>query len=540
MHYKSLYRKYRPTDFESVFGQDHIVKSLETSIKKDIINHAYLFSGERGTGKTTVAKIFAKTVNCVNLKDGKVCEKCDICKKEIDEIQDIIEIDAASNNGVDEIREIKNKVNLVPSSCKYKVYIIDEVHMLSIGAFNALLKTLEEPPKHVIFILATTEINKMPTTIISRCQRYDFKKINVEKMVERLKYISKKENIELEEGVLEEIAKISDGSLRDSIGVLEQLNTYSDGLIKKEHLYDITGIIDSKDIFEFVENIVKNNSKKILEKTEIFNNLGKDFEKISEQIFLILREVLLLKKAPTYFENKKNVEYKNIKKISEEVEEKELINLIKDLNECIYEMKRSSYPNLIFEVFLLKNISIDEKETKEKKELKQVECKEEIKKEPQNSVKEYKNILINNTLSLAKKECIKEFNEILKECDKYLVNKKYKEVANLLMDAKVAAASDHHVFLTYEHDSLVENHDNELKKIENLIKEISEKKYKIVALTEKEWKKKRPYYVEIKKTQKEIKLLEETEVIPMKREERYILIDNAIDMFGEEIIETEG
>ena len=196
MAYKSLYRKYRPTTFDDVSGQTFIIKTLKNAIATNKISHAYLFSGTRGTGKTTIAKIFAKNVNCMNLIDGNVCGKCEICTTEnTDDIQDIIEIDAASNNGVDEIRELKNKIKLAPVLCKYKVYIIDEVHMLSTGAFNALLKTLEEPPSHVIFILATTEPQKIPITIISRCQRFDFKKLSIIDIKNRLKYIAEKEHI---------------------------------------------------------------------------------------------------------------------------------------------------------------------------------------------------------------------------------------------------------------------------------------------------------------------------------------------------------
>ena len=222
--YQALYRKYRPKNLDEVGGQDTIVKIIKNSILNNKINHAYLFAGPRGTGKTSVAKIFAKMVNCENLEKGNPCGKCTSCT--VPNNSDIIEIDAASNNGVDEIRELRNKVNLVPSYGKYKVYIIDEVHMLTTGAFNALLKTLEEPPAHIIFVLATTDPHKIPETILSRCQRLDFKKISENNIVKRLSEIANIENIDIEEPALYEIARLSDGGMRDSIGMLDQAVAY--------------------------------------------------------------------------------------------------------------------------------------------------------------------------------------------------------------------------------------------------------------------------------------------------------------------------
>ena len=225
--YQALYRKYRPKTFDDVVGQDVIVKTLKNSIKNDMVSHAYLFCGPRGTGKTSIAKIFAKILNCTNLKDLEPCNECVSCiQVNTNQNIDIIEIDAASNNGVDEIREIRNKITLVPANSKYKIYIIDEVHMLSGAAFNALLKTLEEPPSHVIFIFATTEPQKIPTTILSRCQRFDYKKISDSKIVERLKFIAKSEKINISDEALFEIARLSDGGMRDSISLLDQALAY--------------------------------------------------------------------------------------------------------------------------------------------------------------------------------------------------------------------------------------------------------------------------------------------------------------------------
>ena len=280
MAYKSLYRKYRPLKFEDVYGQEFIIKTLSNAIKNNKIGHAYLFCGTRGTGKTTIAKIFARSVNCLKPLDNMPCGKCEICLNEnTDEIPDIIEIDAASNNGVDEIRELKNKIKLVPNLCKYKVYIIDEVHMLSTGAFNALLKTLEEPPEHVIFILATTEPQKLPITIISRCQRFDFKKINISDIKERLKFIAKEEKIKIDDLALDEIAKISDGAMRDAIGLLDQISSFTDSKITLEDIYMVRGSVSYNTILTLLDNLVDNNIKELLDIIDEIYLSGKDFNR---------------------------------------------------------------------------------------------------------------------------------------------------------------------------------------------------------------------------------------------------------------------
>ena len=264
MEYISLYRKYRPRTFSDVVGQEVVVKILKNSILNNKISHAYIFSGPRGTGKTSIAKIFSKAVNCLNTTDGDLCNNCENCLQNIDEEIDIIEIDAASNNGVDEIREIRNNVKLMPVHLKYKVYIIDEVHMLSTSAFNALLKTLEEPPKHVIFILATTEFNKIPSTVISRCQKFDFKKITIKQLEGRLKYILERENKTLNDEVLSLIAKLSDGGLRDAINTLDQVISLDKENITTDDVYNLIGDVSEQKIINLLENIVSGNIKETL------------------------------------------------------------------------------------------------------------------------------------------------------------------------------------------------------------------------------------------------------------------------------------
>ena len=255
MGYLALYRKYRPVDFNSVYGQEHVVTILKNAIMSGKISHAYLFCGPRGTGKTTVAKIIARLVNCENLIDGNPCGKCYNCINYMNS-SDIVEIDAASNNGVDEIRELKDKINLVPSNAKYKIYIIDEVHMLTTQAFNALLKTLEEPPSHVIFVLATTEPHKIPLTISSRCQKFRFSKIEDSKIVNRLSEICKLEKIIIDEDALFEIARLSDGGMRDAINFLDQLIAYSSDNISIEDVYNVNGSVSYADLYDLLLSLI--------------------------------------------------------------------------------------------------------------------------------------------------------------------------------------------------------------------------------------------------------------------------------------------
>ena len=291
--YQALYRKYRPTTFDDVVGQEVVVKTILNALKNNKLSHAYIFSGPRGTGKTSIAKILAKAVKC-EMGNGEICNKCISCQQ-INNKQstDIIEIDAASNNGVDEIREIRNKVNNVPSIGKYKIYIIDEVHMLTTGAFNALLKTLEEPPAHAIFVLATTEIHKVPETVLSRCQKFDFKKINNEQMFERVKYICLKENIKMNDDVAREIVSLSDGGLRNCISLIDQVNSYCDGEITINDVHEINGTINYRTVLEFIDELLLGNIKSVLLKLEAFNDTGKSVVKITEELICYLRNILI-------------------------------------------------------------------------------------------------------------------------------------------------------------------------------------------------------------------------------------------------------
>ncbi|HHW68746.1 MAG TPA: DNA polymerase III subunit gamma/tau, partial [Tenericutes bacterium] len=328
--YQALYRKYRPTNLDDVYGQNIIVQILKNSITNNKVSHAYLFSGPRGTGKTSVAKIVGKILNCTNLKEYVPCETCESCiqfneKNSID----IIEIDAASNNGVDEIRELKSKINLVPSIGKYKIYIIDEVHMLSIGAFNALLKTLEEPPAHVIFIMATTDPHKVPTTILSRCQKLEFKKININDIASRIRYISETENITIDNDSIYEIAKHSNGGMRDAISMLDQLLAYTNNNINKKAVYEINGLIEEEKLENLIIAIFEKDLQTILNLIEEYDNQGKSLLKLSEELIIRLKDILLYKIL-----NKNDVEKKHsyISKNIDKIDNNLILTIIEELN----------------------------------------------------------------------------------------------------------------------------------------------------------------------------------------------------------------
>ena len=572
MAYKSLYRKYRPSKFEDVCGQKYIVTTLYNAISNNKISHAYLFCGTRGTGKTTIAKIFAKMVNCVDMRDNKPCGKCEICSCEnTDEIPDIIEIDAASNNGVDEIRELKNRIKLMPVSCKYKVYIIDEVHMLSTGAFNALLKTLEEPPEHVIFILATTEPQKLPITIISRCQRFDFKRISSEDALKRLRFIADSEKINVTDDALLEIAKISDGAMRDAIGLLDQLSSYSDN-ITIDDIYALKGSVSSDLLYKIVNLYVNQETNELLDIIEQLYIDGKNFNLLIEDMLNLFRNMLISKRARKYFD-KINIQNKeNILKLSENISIDFIENIIIKLENLSKEIKNSNYARILFETTLLSNISFDEnvnepkmRNAKSKKEKISVSVetivnssekanldskdnskekateKEKVENKETKQIKKIvdlsdKKVLINNTIAKADTTSKKKIKELFETLDSYLLNKKFKNAASILKDSSIAACSPDHLLLTYKYSSMVDENDNEIINIQDLVSEMIGKNYKVVAVTEEEWKNERPHYLELKK-QNKLEIIEEKAIT--KNDDEDLVIDEYSKIFGNDILEME-
>ena len=321
MSYTALYRKFRPAEFEDVKGQDHIITTLKNQIKADRIGHAYLFCGTRGTGKTTVAKIFAKAVNCEHPVDGSPCGECTMCKNiAAGTSMNVIEIDAASNNGVDNIREIREEVSYRPTEGRYKVYIIDEVHMLSIGAFNALLKTLEEPPEYVIFILATTEAHKIPITILSRCQRYDFKRITIDTIAARLDELMKKEQVEVEEKAIRYIAKAADGSMRDALSLLDQcIAFYLGQKLTYDHVLEVLGAVDTDVFSRLLRQIISQDVGKVLATVEELVMQGRELTQLAADFTWYLRNLLLVKTSDN-MEDVLDVSTENLAQLKEEAQ----------------------------------------------------------------------------------------------------------------------------------------------------------------------------------------------------------------------------
>lgn len=358
MSYTALYRKFRPAEFTDVKGQDHIITTLKNQITANRIGHAYLFCGTRGTGKTTVAKIFAKAVNCEHPIDGSPCGECAMCKSiGANTSMNVIEIDAASNNGVDNIREIREEVSYRPTEGKYKVYIIDEVHMLSIGAFNALLKTLEEPPEYVIFILATTESHKIPITILSRCQRYDFKRITIETIANRLKDLMRKEQVDVEEKAIRYIAKAADGSMRDALSLLDQcIAFYLGQKLTYDHVLEVLGAVDTEVFSKLLRQIISQDVPKVMKTVEELVMQGRELTQLSADFTWYLRNLLLVKSSDN-MEDVLDVSSENLAQLKEEaqmIESEILLRYIRIFSELTNQLKYASQKRVLLEVTLIK------------------------------------------------------------------------------------------------------------------------------------------------------------------------------------------
>ena len=359
MAYTALYRKYRPDTFEKVIGQEHIVRTLKNQMISDRVSHAYLFCGTRGTGKTSTAKIFAKAINCLNPVNGEPCNECEMCRAMNEgRSVNVIEVDAASNNSVDNIREIREEVKYPPAEGKYKVYIIDEVHMLSAGAFNALLKTLEEPPEHVIFILATTDPQKVPATIHSRCQRFDFKRINSGQITAALKKCVENENVEIDDEALQYVAQLGDGSMRDSLSILDQcLSFYYGEKVTVEKVREISGAVDDTVLFEMTDALKERSCKKVMELVDEIMAAGRDTARFVDEMIQHFRNLLVVLASQNEAESLLDTSQDNVNRLfkqAKEISSEEVIFFIKELSLLAADMKYASNKRVVLEVGLIK------------------------------------------------------------------------------------------------------------------------------------------------------------------------------------------
>ena len=533
MSYISLYRKYRPKTFSDVVGQEVVIKILENSILTGKIGHAYIFSGPRGTGKTSIAKIFSKAVNCLNNDTGDLCEKCSVCLSDFDDEIDIVEIDAASNNGVDEIREIRNNVKLAPNHLKYKVYIIDEVHMLSTSAFNALLKTLEEPPSNVIFILATTEFNKIPATVISRCQKFDFKKLTNNQIENRLKYILEKENKTISQDVIELIAQLSDGGMRDAINMLDQLISLDKTNINIDDVYNLIGDVSENKIFELLKEITNQNVKKILEIIDELFTEGKNFINITNRLQTIIRNIIIYNNSDNYFSK----EYEQKLNIFAKIDLEKFIELSSLLFKLSTELKKTTNQKVLVEIYLLKaSLIFDEKKKENIVETQEIGKKNDIKNDNKNSKEN--EIKINNSLYGADKTLKNTFIKGYENIKEYLSNKEYNSVANLMQKATPEVVSEKNVLFSFKNNFEVVLFEKNINEIQKLMKQIFDKKYSIVAVTIDEWNDIKKEYINNIKNGIKYEYIEEA--VQSEKSKKTTILENTVEnLFGDSIINNE-
>ena len=548
MEYQALYRAFRPQTFEDVVGQKHVTKTLRNAIIRNKESHAYLFSGPRGTGKTSIAKIFAKALNCRFGSEGEPCNECDICMSITEgSANDVIEIDAASNNGVDEIRNIREKVKYAPSEAMYKVYIIDEVHMLTTGAFNALLKTLEEPPGHAIFILATTEPHKIPATIISRCQRFDFKAIELKEIVERLEYVAQSESLEYEEDAIEYIARTSEGGMRDALSIMDQVIAYSNDVITLDDAIMITGGIKSEELNDWLKLIDHRDSREAFIKYHQFIEEGKDPTRLIHELVYYIRDIILMKHDG---EINEDVAFAH-------TEDKVLYEMIDVLNDAMVMMRFSVNTSVHLEVVIVKLIQVlnrnDQSVEPQAVDLSHIEQKlAELDKklsnysqapnsqaqEPQKreetqsrSSKGFSLRQIEKVLDNANKEDLVKLKDDWPKVYQHVEEKGYHALRSLIKDSEPVAASDTHVLLKFKsdlHSDLINKDEKKRQELEAVIPSIIGKDVKVVGVPDSSWLQVRHDYIQEKKANKEKKSDEDGKKPS----------DVAKEIFGSDVVET--
>jgi DNA polymerase-3 subunit gamma/tau len=559
--YQALYRVYRPQSFNDVVGQQHIIKTLQNALVQEKFSHAYLFSGPRGTGKTTAAKILAKAVNCEKAPIAEPCNECATCRGITDgSISDVIEIDAASNNGVDEIRDIRDKVKYAPSAVRYKVYIIDEVHMLSIGAFNALLKTLEEPPAHVIFILATTEPHKIPLTIISRCQRFDFKRISPEDIVYRMKEVLGSEELEVSEDALYEIAKASEGGMRDALSLLDQAISYSTEKVSLEDVLSITGAVSQAFIVKIVQAIFNENIVEALDSVESLIKNGKDPARFVEDLIFYYRDVLLYQASEenAYLLEKAAVN-EEFKELSSKMDSAFIYKVIAELNQTQQEMKWSNHPRVLLEVALVKlaQSSTNQEDTlpyqdilqkmnQMEAELQQLKEKgiqvdhtaqaaQTEKKQTRQSRSQYKTPVgkVNEVLKNATRQNLETIKRSWAQVLDTLKQQNKASHAALLSNSEPVASSDQSFILKFKYEihckMASENNNNVRDNLENILYTLIGSKREMVAIPESEWDKVREEFLQG----------QQSDGSSGQPQEEDPVVAEAKKLFGEDLIEIQ-